>query len=217
MQSENIFKRNELLTKNVVNSLIKRNFNAFYCKDIESANNKILELISKEDVISWGGSSTLDEIGIKNILKNENYSIIDRDGAKTKEEKQELTRKSIGCDVFLMSANAISQDGEIVNIDGLGNRIAALCFGPKKVIIIAGVNKIAPNLDCAIKRAKNTAAPINAQRISSIMEMKTPCILSGCCFDCKSETSICSQILVTRLSRPKGRINVILVNENLGF
>lgn len=217
MENKYTFKRNELLAKNVVNSLIKRNFNAFYCENKKSANDKILGMISKEDTISWGGSVTLDELEIKNLLEELSYKTIDRDKANTPEEKQELTLKSLSSDVFLMSANAISQDGEIVNIDGLGNRIAALCYGPKKVIIVAGINKIEPDLDCAVKRARNTAAPINAQRINSIHEMKTPCVVGGCCLDCKSQTSICNQILTTRLSRPKGRITVILVNENLGF
>ena len=217
MKNEFIFKRNEVLAKDVVDALIKRNFNAFYCEDIKSTNEKILELIPKEDVVPFGGSTTLDEIGIKNILYDKGYKIIDRDKAKSAREKQELTIKSLSCDTFLMSANAISKDGQIVNIDGLGNRVAALCFGPKKVIMVCSVNKIESDLDCAIKRARNYAAPINAKRIDSINQMNTPCILKGSCFDCKSETSICSQILITRLSRPKGRINVILVNEELGF
>jgi len=217
MQNTNIFKRNELLAKNVINSLIKRNFNAFYCKDKESANKKILELISKEDVISWGGSITLDELGIKKYLDENEYKTIDRDKATSNIEREELTFKSLSSDVFLMSANAISQNGEIVNIDGLGNRVAALCFGPKKVIIVAGVNKITTNLETALDRAKNYAAPINAQRINSLHEIKTPCTISGCCMDCKAQTSICVQTLITRISRPKGRINVILVNEDLGF
>lgn len=217
IQDKNIKKRNELLAKNVINCLIKRNFNAFYAQDKETAAKIALELFSKEDIVSWGGSVTLDEINIKQILKEKDYKVLDRDCAKTQEEKQEITRQSLTCDVFLMSTNAISQDGEIVNIDGLGNRIAALSYGAKKVIIFAGINKIEPDLDSAIKRAKNKAATINAQRINALSPIKTPCIISGCCMDCKAQTSICTNMLITRLSRPKGRINVILVNEVLGY
>ena len=210
-------KRNELLSQKLINSLKKRNFEAYFCTDKESANKLILNLILKDEVISWGGSVTIDQLGIKEILKGNNYKLLDRDSAKTSEERENLIAKSLTSDVFLMSANAISEDGEIVNIDKKGNRIAALCYGPKRVFIVIGTNKIVKSLDDAISRARNIAAPINAQRISNIMEMNTPCTLNGSCGNCKSEDSICSHILITRLCYPKNRINVIIINEELGF
>lgn len=217
MQNQSIIKRNELLAQKVIAAFKKRNFSAFYAADKKQALEKMLELIDKNSSVTWGGSVTIDEIGIKEYLKNNNYNVIDRDSAKTKEEKRALILKGLGADYFLMSANAISEDGEIVNIDGHGNRISALAFGPKNIIIVAGMNKIVKTLDDAVSRARNFAAPVNAQRVSNFFEINTPCIKTGSCFNCTSETSICSQILITRLSYPKERIKVILVNENLGY
>ena len=214
---QNIVKRNELAAQKLIKELEKRHFNAFYAENRQEALKKIAELIDKNQTVSWGGSVTLDEIGIKEFLENNSYKTINRDKAKSKEEKEELILKSIFAYTFLMSSNAITKDGELVNIDGQGNRLAALCYGPKKVIVVAGMNKVVSSLDEAVKRARNHAAPINVQRVSNIYDMKTPCLNEGFCCDCKSETSICAQILTTRISRPKGRINVILINENLGY
>lgn len=212
-----ILQRNELLFQKVAANLEKRGFKAYCCKDKEEANKLLLDKIPKDKIVSWGGSVTIDELGIKKILKDANYKTIDRDTAKNEAEREEFILKSITSDIFLMSANAISEDGELVNIDKIGNRLAALCYGAKNVYVIIGVNKIAKTLDEAISRARNIAAPINAQRISSIYKMNTPCTVSGSCSNCKSEDSICSNILITRLSYPKNRISVILVNEELGF
>lgn len=209
--------RNELLSQKLITSLEKRYFKAYFCNNKEETNKLLLNLISKDEIISWGGSVTIDELGIKKFFKENNYKLIDRDEAKTEEEREELIIKSLTSDVFLMSANAISEDGEIVNIDKKGNRIAALCCGAKKVFIVIGVNKITKTLDDAISRARNHAAPINAQRIASVCKMNTPCAINGSCANCKSEDSICSNILITRLCYPKDRINVIVVNEELGF
>ncbi len=214
---DNIKKRNTELIKETIKNLQKRNFEAFYCETKTDALNEVVKMITKEQTVSWGGSITLDEIGIKEYLENNSYKTINRDSAKTKEEKEKAVIESLGCDVFLMSANALCSDGHIVNIDGKGNRLAALCFGPKKVIMVIGVNKIVKTLDDAITRARNVAAPINAQRISKLQDMKTPCLNTGSCCHCKLESSICSQILVTRLSRPKYRICTIIVNEDLGY
>lgn len=214
---QSISKRNELLAQVVIKNLEKRNFEGYYCPDRKNAFNKVISLLSKDETISWGGSITLEQLKIQQYLKENNYKVIDRDEGKTPEERQELLLKSTIADTFLMSANAISEDGEIVNIDGLGNRVSALCFGPKKVIIVAGMNKVVKSLDDAMSRAKNISATYNAQRINSIHEIQTPCIKTGTCLNCKSETSICVQTVITRLSRPKGRIKVILVNENLGY
>ena len=212
-----IFQRQELLAQKIISNLNKRHFEAFYVKDKNEALKKALEIISKDETISWGGSVTMDEIGIIDYLENNGYKTFNRAKASNAEEKREIVLKGMGADNFLMSANAISEDGEIVNIDGHGNRISALCWGPKKIIMIIGMNKVAKTLDDAISRARNVAAPINAKRVSNYFEVNTPCTKTGSCADCKSLTSICSQILITRLCAPEKRIKVILVNENLGY
>lgn len=217
-QNNNVKLRNEKFGQKVVDALKKRHFDAFYCDTKEDALKKAVELISKDNSISSGGSTTLNEIGLIDYLVDNGYNISVRDRAKTPEEKEEISRQAMLADVYFMSTNAISQDGELVNIDGLGNRVAALAYGPKNIIVITGMNKIAQNLEDAYSRARNTAAPINLQRIaSSNTHTETPCLYTGICADCKSTSSICAQIVTTRLCRPAGRIKVILVNENLGF
>lgn len=205
--------RNEALGKTIVKKLKQRGFEAFYCVDKQAALLQVLQLIPAENVVSWGGSVTLAEIEILETVKKRN-PVIDRDTAKTLDEKVEIMRKSLLCDTFLMSSNAVSADGQLVNIDGNGNRVAALCYGPKQVIVIVGLNKVAGSLEAAMDRVRNIAAPINVQRFADAV---TPCKKTGLCSDCQSADSICAQIVVTRRSRPEGRIKVILVGENLGF
>ena len=199
--------------KSVVEALKKRYFGAYYVSTCEEAAAKVLELIPKADVVSWGGSETLDELDIKAKLKENGYTLIDRDLAKTPAERADLMRKALLCDTFLMSANAISEDGQLVNIDGNGNRVAAMIFGPKSVIVVAGMNKVVKTLDDAVSRARNIASPINTQRFN----LNTPCSLNGVCTDCKSPDCICAYMVTTRISKPAGKIKVILVGEDLGF
>ena len=208
-----IAQRNELLGKSVIKNLAKRNMEGYYCATKEEALAKALELIPETDVVAWGGSVTIDEIGLLAAVKARN-PVIDRDTAATMEEKVELMRKGLTCDTFLMSTNAMSEDGILVNIDGNGNRVASLIFGPKQVVIIAGVNKIAKDLDSAIARVRSNAAPINAQRFAGI---STPCAKTGVCYSCNAPDCMCCQVVVTRHSRQAGRIKIILVGENLGF
>ncbi len=217
MENNCITKRNELLGKRVVKALESRNFNAYFCNTKEDLIELFKSLITKEETFSWGGSITLEETGIKDFLENNGYKTFNREKAKSQEEREETVKQGMFCDNYLMSANAISEDGQIVNIDGTGGRVAAMCFGPKRVFVIAGMNKVVKTLDDALSRARNYAAPVNAKRIAGIFDIKTPCIETGSCADCKSETSICSKILTTRLCIPKGRITVILVNESLGY
>lgn len=205
--------RNQLLGETLVKNLTKRGFGAYYCATKEEAVAKALELIPETDIVSWGGSVTIKEVGLLEAIKKRN-PVIDRDLADTPEEKMELMRNSLLCDTFLMSSNAISKDGQLVNIDGNGNRIAALIFGPKQVVIVAGVNKVAGTLEGAMDRARNVAAPINASRFAGL---PTPCAKLGICADCAAATSICSQVLITRTCRVPERIKVILVGEHLGF
>lgn len=196
----------------VVEAMKKRGFEAYYVSTAEEAREKALELIHENSVVSWGGSMTIDEIGLKQAVIDRGYKVINRDEAESPEERMELMRKALTCDVFLMSANAVSEDGQLVNIDGNGNRVAALCYGPKEVIVVAGMNKVAGNLEEAYARARKFAAPVNAQRFN----LATPCGKTGLCADCLSPECICSQIVVTRRSSG-GRIKVILVGEELGF
>lgn len=205
--------RNQLLGETLVKRLAQRGFGAYYCADKNAALAKALELIPPEDVVSWGGSVTIKEVGLLEAVKRRN-PVIDRDTAADAEEKTELMRRALLCDTYLMSANAISKDGQLVNIDGNGNRVAALIYGPKQVIVIAGMNKVAGTLEGALDRARNVAAPINASRFAGL---PTPCAKLGTCGDCASAQSICSQVVITRTCRVPQRIKVILVGESLGF
>ena len=213
MGNEIIEKRNALLAKTVIANLEKRHFEAYYCPTSAEALQKALELMPEGSSVGWGGSVTIQDIGLTKAVHEKNYTVIDRDLAKSPEEAAELQRKCLLTDYFLTSTNAISEDGILVNIDGNGNRLAAMCFGPKNVIVVCGMNKVAQNLDAAISRARFTAATINAGRF----DIKTPCKATGKCHNCISPDSICSKILITRTCRPVNRIKVILVGEELGF
>ena len=160
-----------------------------------------------------GGCMSAHEIGLVTALKNGNYDFVDRDAAKTPEEKRKIMLKGYDADFFLTSANAMTEDGVMVNIDGNSNRVSMIAQGPKKVLCIVGMNKICDDVDGAMKRARNVAAPINAQRFG----LQTPCAKTGSCMNCKSPDTICCQFLITRFSRHKDRIHVILVGEPLGF
>ena len=205
--------RAKKLGTTLVHNLQSRFFEAYYCDTAKQAKQKLLSMIDKEQSIAFGGSVTLSEIGVLDELRNGTYNIIDRDTAKTPEERREMMCRSLLCHTYLMSANAVSEDGQIVNIDGVGNRLAALLYGPDEVIMVIGVNKVVRTLEDAYSRARNIAAPINAQRF----QMATPCMQTGVCGNCKRTDSICSHIVTTRLCRPAGRIKVIVVGEELGF
>ncbi|WP_271813568.1 lactate utilization protein [Clostridium beijerinckii] len=209
-----LIKRYDKLSSKVIEALKKRHFDAYYCKTKDEAVQQILDLIPENHVVSWGGSETLTEIGIKELVKEKGYQVIDRDTGKSPEERTELMRKALLCDTFLMSSNAISEDGQLFNIDGNGNRVAAMIFGPKSVIVVAGMNKVVKTLDDAIQRTRTIAAPSNMQHFQ---DMKTPCYLNGSCGDCLSPDCICSQMVTTRTSRPAKKIKVILIGEDLGF
>lgn len=206
--------RNDLLGEKVAAALNVRRFEACYVKTAAEALDKALSLIPEGDTVSWGGSETCVEIGLLDRLRSGNYVVLDRDAANTPDERIETMRLGLLCDSFVMSANAISSDGRLVNIDGNGNRLAALLYGPKNVVVVAGINKVVPTLEDAISRARNYAAPVNARRVGA---SGTPCYIDGVCHDCKSEDCICANIVTTRICRPAGRIKVIIVGESLGF
>lgn len=205
-----IMKRNDLLAVKIIKGLESRNMSGYYAASAEDALKTALSLIPEGSSVTMGGAMSAHEIGLVNALKNERYNFIDRDKAS---DKRAAMLAAYDADVFLSSANAITDDGILVNIDGNANRVSAICQGPKKVIFIVGMNKVCADLDSAMKRARNVAAPINAQRFG----LSTPCTKTGKCMDCKSPDTICCQFLITRFSRHAGRIHVILVNGSLGF
>ncbi len=208
--NKNTFHRNELLAETVIKGLESRNMTGHYAESKEAALQKALSLIGEGSSVTMGGCTSAIEIGLVDALKNGNYRFIDRDAY---EDKRAAMLAAYDADVFLTSANAMSSDGVIVNIDGNANRVSAIAQGPKKVIFIVGMNKICGDTDGAMKRAREVAAPINAQRFG----LNTPCTKKGTCFNCKSPDTICCQFLITRYSRHAGRIHVILVNDSLGF
>ena len=207
---KNIVRRNELLAQKVIQGLESRNMAGYYAASREEALELALSLIPKGSSVAMGGAMSAHEIGLVEAHKNPDYNFIDRDKAA---DKRAAMLAAYDADVFLTSANAMTEDGVLVNIDGNANRVSAIANGPKKVIVIAGMNKVCKDLDSAMKRARNVAAPTNAQRFG----LSTPCAKTGACMDCKSPDTICCQFLITRYSRHAGRIHVILVNDNLGF
>ncbi len=203
-----------IMNSKLLSSLKRRNIEAFYCPTAKEAVEKVSSLINDGDTVTWGGSATIRDIGLPDFLKSRGtLNILDRDSVPTPEEKQQIYLQAFSADVYLTSANAISEDGVIVNIDGNGNRVAAITWGPKKVIFIIGINKIAPTIESALERARNIAAPVNAERF----DIKTPCKIDGKCHNCNSPESICSYVHFLRNSRNKGRHIVILVGEKLGY
>ena len=202
-------KRGQILVKN----LQARHFDAYYCETKEDALKKALELIPEEATVGWGGALSAEQIGLMQALHAGNYNPIDRSLAKDQAERDEMMRQMMLADVFLTGANGLSLDGQMVNIDGTGNRVAATIYGPKSVIVVAGMNKVEDSLEDAIRRARTIAAPMNNQRFSN----DNPCSVTGTCGNCKNVTCICNQIVITRHCRPVGRIKFILVGEPLGF
>ncbi len=217
--AQNIYltERNKKLGEKIVLNLKKRFFDAYYVETKEEALAKAIELIPDNDTVSWGGSMSILEVGLIDYIVKNDYNVINRDIAKNQEERMSMLKQALLCDTYLMGTNAISEDGQLVNIDCIGNRTAALMFGPKNVIIIAGMNKVSTTLQDAIKRARETAAPINMQRVSAKGLRQTPCFSTGKCEDCTSKDSICSNIVITRLCNPPKRIKIILTSETLGF
>ena len=205
--------RNELLAKTIIKNLQRRHIEGFYCPSSEEAVKKVSELIADGSTVTWGGTMTVRDLGIPEHLKSRGtLEVIDRDLAETLEERQAMYLRAFSADVYLSSANAISEDGVIVNIDGAGNRVAAITWGPKKVIFLIGLNKVTQTVEAALSRARGTASPINSARF----DIKTPCKADGVCHNCNSPECICNYVHFLRNS-PKGRHTVILVGENLGY
>lgn len=208
--NENRIKRNDLYAQTIIKGLNSRNMSGYYAENKEEALKIALSLIPEGSKVTNGGSFSIREIGLVDAMINGNYDYCDRD--KTS-DKRAAELFAYDADVFMGSANAITEDGVLVNIDGNANRVSAFAYGPRKLVLVVGMNKVTKDVDSALKRARNEAAPINAQRFG----LNTPCSKTGACMDCKVPDTICCQFLITRYSKHKDRIHVILVNENLGF
>jgi hypothetical protein len=199
----------------VVEALKARFFDAYYCDDEAAAVERVFSLMPAGVTVSWGGSVTFDDVvGLSRMAAERGYKVIDRDAAANKDEREARQHEALSCDTFLCGVNAISEDGQLVQVDGMGNRVAAMIYGPRQVIIIAGMNKVAATLDGAMLRARTIAAPLNTQRFNGL---KTPCAQTGACADCRSPDCICTYIVTTRQSKPAGRIKLVLVGKSLGL
>ena len=210
IMNENFTKRYALLAQKVIKGLESRQMTGYYAADKEEALKIALSLIPEGSTVTMGGAMSAHEIGLPRALEEGDYNFIDRDKM---EDKRAAMLAAYDADYFLASANAMTEDGIIVNIDGNANRVSAIAQGPRHVLFIVGMNKICDDVDGALKRARNVAAPINAQRFG----LNTPCTKTGSCMDCKTPDTICCQFLITRYSKHPGRIHVILVNDCLGF
>lgn len=199
--------------QSIIKELEKRNMEGFFCETSKDAVEKVLSLLPDGATISWGGSETIKECGLMDAIHNGNYNLLDRANIQGEEEYREFFSQVVKADAFLMSTNAITENGELVNIDGASNRLACLLHGPKNVFVIVGMNKLTSDVSAAIGRIRNVACPANTLRLNR----NTPCALTGKCGNCFSPDSICSQIVVTRRSSQPKRIKVILVAEHLGY
>lgn len=197
----------------IIKNLEKRNMEGCYFETAAESTKAILAEIPAGAIIGWGGSESLKESGLMDAIHNGSYELLDRATAKTPEESRQIYARTVLADYFLMSTNAITLDGELINIDGNGNRVACLIQGPSHVIVVAGMNKVVPDVAGGVARVRNTASPANAIRL----ERKLPCAATGCCHDCLSPECFCCQIVVTRRSMHPGRIKVYLVGEELGY
>lgn len=203
----------ENTARTIIKKFEQRGMTAFYCTDKTSARDQVLSLLEENSSVTWGGSVTLEETGIIDAVKNGPYKAIDRKSAGTSEEARRLYGEIVCSDTFLMSTNAFTLDGELINIDGNGNRVACLITGPRQVIVVTGMNKLVKNVQEGIDRVRTMATPPNAIRVG----VSTPCSKTGVCADCTGRECICCQEVITRVSRERGRIKIILVGEELGF
>ena len=212
--NENIKWVNEKKIEKTINNLKKNNINGYYVKDNDELINLIKDIAKEGEVVSVGGSMSLFESKVIELLRSGRYEFLDRYKKDlTQEDIKEIYRKSFFADTYFASANAITEDGEIFNVDGNGNRVAAMLYGPDKVIVVVGVNKIVKNINEAVERNKSMCAPANAKRLDT----NTPCKIKGYCMDCSSTDRICCEYTVIKRQRTANRIHVIFLNENLGY
>lgn len=199
---------------NLIKTLQKNNINGYMVESKEELISQIEAIVEKDSVVSVGGSMTLFELGIIDYLRKGRYEFLDRykDGLSPA-DIEDIYRKSFFADAYFTSTNAITEEGELYNVDGTGNRVAAMLYGPKKVIFIVGTNKIVKDMDEAVKRVREIAAPLNTKRLNR----KTPCTKVGHCMDCSSPERICNEYTVIKRQRDKNRMHVIFINENTGY
>lgn len=203
-----------LLAQNVIQKLKRRNMEGYYCETAEEAVELALGIVNPGETVAWGGSVTLQQTGMLDALKQrEDIQVLDRDVVRSAEEKYELHLRSFGADAYFMSSNAITRDGILVNIDGAGNRAACLIYGPRKIVMLVGMNKVVADAEAGISRIRNVAAPPNCLRL----KLETPCAQTGYCMNCQSKSCICGDIVITRHCKEEGRIKVILIGESLGY
>jgi len=204
----------QTLASTIISNMEKRQIEGYYCATSQEAKEKALSFPGENSLVSFGGSMTLAETGTLDALRNmSGIRLLDRATAKTREEAEEIYHQALLADTYFMGCNAITTQGELINIDGTGNRVAALIYGPKQVVLMAGMNKIVPSVEEAVNRVRNAATPPNCIRLNK----KTPCASTGVCHDCLSNDCICNQIVITRRNGCPGRIKVILVGETLGY
>lgn len=201
------------MAKTMIENLKKRNMEGYYFENSADCVNAIVNSIPQDSIISWGGSETIKEMGLMEAVRSGSYELIDRSAAKNPEEARQLYAKTVLADYYLMSSNAITINGELINIDGNGNRVACLIQGPSHVIVVVGMNKIVTDVKSGIARVRNMASPANAIRLNRNL----PCAATGLCHDCLAPECFCNQIVITRRSGHTGRIKVYLVAEDLGY
>ncbi len=214
MMNENVRWVNEKrITKTIIN-LEKNNITGYHVKDNDELIDTIKSILKENEMVSVGGSMTLFETKVIDFLRSGKYNFLDRyEKDITPQDMKEIYRKSFYADTYISSTNAITEEGEIFNVDGNGNRVAAMLYGPDKVILVVGVNKIVKNIDEAINRNKNISGPANAKRLN----INTPCVKTGECMNCKSEDRICCEYTLIKRQRTKDRMHVIFINDSLGF
>ena len=200
----------EKAAQTVIKALERRRFTAEYCPTADAAREAILAQIAPNATVGWGGSMTMAQLGVFDALHARKQPCFDREESN---DPDEVMHRCLNADVFLMSANALTEDGCLVNMDGKGNRVAALIYGPKKVVVAVSMNKLCPTVDAAIARTLHIAAPMNAQRFPG----ESPCRITGVCADCTASGCICANLVVTRLCKIPGRIHVVLIGEELGM
>ena len=212
--NENIKWLNLKKIERTIESLEKNNMKGYLAKDKNDLIQIVKDIAKEGELVSVGGSISLFETELIDLLRSGRYEFLDRYKENlTPADMKEIYRKSFFCDTYFASANAITEKGEIYNVDGNGNRVAAILYGPEKVILIVGVNKIVSDVEEAIKRNKEISGPANAKRLNTA----TPCAKVGKCMDCSSNDRICCEYTLIKRQRTSNRIHVIFVNESIGF
>jgi hypothetical protein len=200
--------------KKTQQALKKNGMRAYIARGGDEARKKALSLIPEGATVGLGGSRTVADIGLLDALRKGGFHLFDQYASgQDRIGSMETRKQGTHAEYFVSSSNAVTEDGKLVNVDGLGNRLAGFCFGPEKVVLVVGRNKIVPDLEAGLRRVRNVAAPMNAKRFG----LTTPCVKTGVCSDCSSPERICNLTLIIEKQRIKGRIAVILVNEDLGF